>query len=231
MCDRTVWESQISALSDIARSMVVEWGPQHTSLAAMAEAALSAAPPKFALAGHSMGGRVAFEVYRRAPERVTHIAVMNTGVTPLAAGEAGAEEERGRRRLLAIARAGGIRPMAIEWLKGMLPPHRQGDGALTERIIQMFERKDADLFETQMLALLARPDARPVLGTIRCPALVLTGQDDIWSPPVRHREIADAIPGARLVLVPNSGHMSTMEQPDAVSCAMREWLALHPSSR
>ena len=225
MCDRTVWEHQLAALSDIADAHVVEWGPRHTSLVGMAEAALAEAPPKFALAGHSMGGRVAFEVFRKAPERITRIAVMNTGVTPLPAGEPGKEEERGRRRLLQIARTQGIRPMAEEWLKGMIPGHRQNDGALTGRIIEMFERKDADLFETQMLALLTRPDARPVLATIRCPALVLTGQDDIWSPPVRHQEIADAIgPSAQLVLVPQSGHMSTMEWPAEVAAAMRDWL-------
>jgi pimeloyl-ACP methyl ester carboxylesterase len=225
MCDWTVWEHQISALSDLADSQVMEWGPTHASLAGMAEATLAAAPEKFALAGHSMGGRVAFEVFRQAPERVTHIAVMNTGVTPLPAGEAGIEEERGRRRLLQLARDEGIRVMAQEWLKGMIPDHRQGDRDLTERIIQMFERKDADIFETQMLALLGRADARPLLSQIHCPALVLTGQDDIWSPPARHQEIADAIgPTATLVLVPKSGHMSTMEWPREVARALRVWL-------
>jgi pimeloyl-ACP methyl ester carboxylesterase len=226
MCDRAVWEPVLAALSDIAAPACMEWGPEHTSLGKMAEATLGAAPPRFALAGHSMGGRVAFEVYRRAPDRVTHIAVLNTGATPLPPGEAGAEEERGRRRLLQIAREQGVRAMATEWLKGMLPPFRQDDHALTESIIQMFERKDAGLFETQMLALLARPDARPVLGAIRCPALVLTGEDDVWSPPARHREIAEAIGASgRLVLIPRCGHMSTMEQPEAVSAALRAWLA------
>jgi pimeloyl-ACP methyl ester carboxylesterase len=226
MCDRTVWEYQISALADIAACTCIEWGPEHTSLGGMAEAALAQAPERFALAGHSMGGRVAFEVYRRAPERVTHLAVLNTGVTPLAEGPAGEEEVRGRRRLLQLAREQGMRPMAIEWLKGMIPPHRQDDAALVEAIIRMFERRDADQFEIQMLALIGRPDARPVLPAIRCPALVLTGQDDVWSPPERHREIAAGIGAhAGLVLVPASGHMSTMEQPEAVTEAFRSWLA------
>lgn len=226
MCDRAVWEPVMAALSDIASPICMEWGPEHTSLEKMAEATLRAAPPEFALAGHSMGGRVALEVYRRAPDRVTHIALLNTGAAPLPAGEAGAQEERGRRRLLEIARQQGVRAMAEEWLKGMLPPFRQQDRTLAESIIRMFERKDAGVFETQMLALLARPDARPVLGAIRAPALVLTGEDDSWSPPTRHREIADAIgPTARLVLIPRCGHMSTMEQPEAVGAAMRAWLA------
>ena len=224
MCDRDVWERQIAALSGLADPLVLQWDRSHDSIEAMAAAALAAAPERFALAGHSMGGRVAFEVYRRAPERVTHIALLNTAAAPLAGGEAGREEERGRRRLLAIARADGIRAMAVEWLKGMLPPYRVDDAALSERIIRMFERNDADVFEAQTVALLNRPDAAPVLKQIRCPALVLTGQDDRWSPPARHREMSEAIGHARLVLVPGSGHMSTMEQPEAVSRAMREWL-------
>jgi pimeloyl-ACP methyl ester carboxylesterase len=93
----------------------------------------------------------------------------------------------------------------------------------------MFSAKSPDLFEIQMKALLARPDAAPILGQIRCPALVLTGEDDIWSTPTRHREMAAAIPGAELVLIPKSGHMSTMERPAEVSAALREWLQ-HPIS-
>ena len=225
MCDRAVWDYHMAALADIASSTCMEWGPEHTSLVRMAEAALRAAPDRFALAGHSMGGRVAFEVYRQAPGRVTRLAVLNTGATPLPVGAAGEDEERGRRRLLQMARDQGIRAMAGEWLKGMLPPFRQDDRALTERIIEMFERKNADLFETQMLALLARPDARPVLAEIRCPALILTGEDDIWSPPVRHREMVEQIgAAATLALIPRCGHMSTMEQPQAVAAALRGWL-------
>ncbi len=215
----------MAALADVAACTCQEWSPEHTSLVGMAEATLRDAPERFALAGHSMGGRVAFEVYRAAPERVTHIAVLNTGVAPLAPGAPGEEEERGRRRLLALAREQGIRAMAGEWLKGMIPPHRQDDQRLVEEIIRMFERKNADIFETQMLALLGRPDARPVLPTIHCPALVLTGQDDVWSPPAAHQAMVDAIgPQAQLVLVPRSGHMSTMEQPEAVAAALGVWL-------
>jgi pimeloyl-ACP methyl ester carboxylesterase len=224
MCDHTVWDAQIDALSDVADARVIEWDMRHTSLERMAEAALAQAPERFALAGHSMGGRVAFEVYRLAPERVTRIAVMNTGVIPRAAGEAGVEEERGRRRLLDIAFKQGIRAMAMEWMKGMLPAHRRGDGELVEAIVRMFERKTPELFLVQQEALLARRDARPVLGTIRCPALVLTGGDDAWSTPAAHEAIAAGIGGAKLVIVPGSGHMSTMERPNEVATAMREWL-------
>lgn len=152
----------------------MEWTPEHNSILAMAEAVLRWAPPKFALAGHSMGGRVAFQVYRLAPERVTKIAVLNTGSDARPGGDAGVAEETGRRKLLSMARSQGMRTMAVEWLKGMLPPYRQDDIPLVEEIIQMFERKSPDLFEIQMLALLGRPNATPLLAEIQCPALVLT---------------------------------------------------------
>lgn len=224
MCDHTVWDAQIEALSDIAEGRSMEWGAEHTSLVKMAEAALAAAPEKFALAGHSMGGRVAFEVYRLAPERVTHLCVMDTGTAPLAAGEAGAEEKRGRRKMLDIAFKEGVRAMSKEWMKGMLPPYHLADAELVERITVMFERKTPEIFLTQQEALLGRLDARPVLPTIQCPTLVLTGEDDAWSPPARHEEIAAAIPGAKLEIIARSGHMTTMEQPEAVSAAMRNWV-------
>jgi len=211
-------------LADIADAVCMEWSPQHDSIVAMAEAVLRWAPPTFALAGHSMGGRVAFQILRLAPDRVTKLAVLNTGSDSRPAGEPGETEERNRRRLLAIARSQGMRPMAVEWLKGMIPPYRQSDTPLVEEILQMFERKSADMFEIQMLALLGRPNATPVLPQIQCPTLVLTGADDVWSPPARHAEIAKSIPHSELVLVPKCGHMSTMERPDEVTAAMRAWL-------
>lgn len=225
MCDRAVWEAQAQALSDIADGQVVEWDERHTSLTAMAEAVLESAFEKFALAGHSMGGRVAFEVYRRAPERITRLAVMNTGTAPLAFGEAGVSEKRDRMRLVDIAFQQGIQAMAREWLKGMIPPYRQNDEPLVSAIIQMFERKTPEIFLIQQEALLSRPDARPVLAQIACPTLVLTGADDQWSGPARHEEIAVGIAGSKLVIVPRCGHMSTMERPAELAAAMREWLS------
>jgi len=225
LCDQTVWKHQIAGLSDVADPVCIEWTSEHNSFLSMAEAVLRWAPPTFALAGHSMGGRVAFQVYRLAPERVTKIAVMNTGSEARPAGDPGAAEETGRRRLLEIARSEGMRAMAVEWLKGMIPPFRQSDTPLVEEIIAMFERKSPDLFETQMLALLGRPNATPLLSHILCPALVLTGFDDTWSPPGRHLEMAQAIRLSELVVIPKCGHMSTMERPEEVTAAMREWLA------
>ena len=203
----------------------MEWVPEHNSILAMAEAVLRWAPPRFALAGHSMGGRVAFQILRLAPDRVTKVALLNTGSDARLAGEAGEAEERARRRLLDMARSQGMRAMTVEWLKGMLPPYRQDDTALLEEIIGMFERKSPDLFEIQMGALLGRPNATPLLTEIHCPALVLTGRDDAWSTPARHLDMAQLIPKSELVLIPKCGHMSPMERPEEVTAAMRAWLA------
>ena len=223
LCDQSYWQDQIDALSDVAGCSCAAYGTLD-SLPAMAESVLRNAPEKFSLAGHSMGGRIALEVFRQAPERVKRLALFNTGATPRAAGALGDEEERGRRGLLEIARSQGMRAMALKWIPNMVAPARRSDTALTEAIVQMFERKNPQTFEAQMMALLNRPDATQLLPRISCPTLVLTGQEDAWSTPAAHQQIAAAIPNGRLVLVPGSGHMSTMERPAEVAEAMRGWL-------
>jgi pimeloyl-ACP methyl ester carboxylesterase len=223
LCDVEVWQDQIAALSDIATCSCLDWGSLN-SIAAMAELVLRTAPERFAMAGHSMGGRVAFQVYRMAPDRVTRIALLNTAVGPRPPGAAGEEEERKRYALLHVARTDGMRAMAMQWLPPMMHPDRMSDTALVESIVTMIERKSPDIFEAQIQALLGRPDASPVLGQIRCPALFLSGREDGWSPPARHADMAAAIPGSKLAIIPDSGHMSTMERPAAVSQAMRDWL-------
>ena len=224
LCDRTVWEGQIGALSDVAECMCAEYGALD-SLPAMAASVLRTAPPRFSLAGHSMGGRIAFEVFRQAPDRVSRIALLNTGAKPRPTGLAGEAEELGRRTLLAVARRQGMRAMATQWIPGMIAPDRLTDHELVEAITRMFERKTPDIFEAQMNALLARPDAFPLLATIRCPALMLSGREDGWSGPPAHEEMARAAPAGKLVVVPECGHMSPMERPAAVAEAMRVWLA------
>lgn len=222
LCDAAVWAPQMAALGRPAT--VAAYGLAD-SLGAMAEAALAVAPPgRFALAGHSMGGRVAFEVWRRAPERVERLALLDTNYPALAAGDAGEAERAGRLRLLALAREQGMRAMASDWARGMVHESRLG-GPVFEAVLDMFERRSPEVFEAQIRALLGRPDAGPLLPTITCPTLVLTGEQDAWSPPAPHRRMHEAIAGSRLVLVPECGHMSTMECPQAVNAAFTAWLA------
>ena len=170
-----------------------------------------------------MGGRIALEVLRRAPDRVAGIALLDTGIQPLAAGEAGQREVAGRQELVQLARDRGMAQMAARWVQGMIWGPRLHETALVAAVIEMFTRSSAETFAAQIRALIARPDASALLPGIRCPALVLCGEQDGWAPAERHREMAARIPDAQLVLVPECGHMSTLERPEAVTSALIDW--------
>lgn len=224
MCDATSWGS-VPAMLPSVDCRVIDHGTAD-SITQMAEQLLANAPERFALAGHSMGGRVALEVMRIAPHRVTHLGLLDTGHLPKPAGPVGDEEVRKRMALLAIARAQGVRAMAQEWVQGMVAPSRLGDQALIASILDMFERKNAKIFERQLHALIQRPDATPVLQQVKVPTLVLCGALDAWSPPTQHQAMADCIPGRPAVMaIAECGHMAMQEQPEAVAQAMRQWLS------
>jgi pimeloyl-ACP methyl ester carboxylesterase len=223
ICDQTVWQRQMDALSDVADCSCADYGALD-SLPAMAEAVLRTAPERFSVAGHSMGGRVALEIYRLAPNRVARIALFDTGYLPLASGEAGEEETRKRGELVTLAQSQGMRAMVAQWLPPMIHPSRINDTALGNSIIEMMSRKTPEIFAAQERALLSRPDASPVLEQIRCPALLLCGREDGWSGPAQHAAMSEKIKGSQLVIVPDCGHMPTMERPTAVSAALRELL-------
>jgi pimeloyl-ACP methyl ester carboxylesterase len=223
LCDDAVWASQAAALADIADVRVANNG-ETDSLGALAESIIAHAPPRFALAGHSMGGRIALEVARRAPERLIGFALLDTGYEALAPGEAGEREAAGRHALLATARREGMRAMARTWLQGMVYAPRLTDKELVEPILDMFERRTPDLFALQIKALLGRPDATSILPTLRCPTLVLCGREDAWAPPSRHDVMAKMIRHSTLEIIPDCGHMSTLERPQAVNQAFRRWL-------
>lgn len=223
MCDRAVWTETMAALPGGNPIDVSAYGDLDT-LGLMAARALDQAPPRFAAAGHSMGGRVALEMFRRAPERVAGIALLDTNYRPRPVGEAGAREEYERMELFALARRAGTRVMGEAWVKGMVHASRLADAGLIGAILDMFGRKTADTFAAQIRALLARPDAAALLRAIRCPALVLCGREDSWAPLARHEEMAAMIPGSRLAVVDRCGHMSPMERPEAVASALGEWL-------
>jgi len=224
LCDESVWQPLLPALPSSVAVQIARHGSAD-SLGAMAEAILAGAPPRFALAGHSMGGRVALEVCARAPERVTRLALLDTGYEGLAAGAAGEQERDGRLRLLGIARHDGMRAMGQDWARGMVLPARLNDVPLMEAILGMIERATPAVFDAQIRALLARPDRGALLATLAVPTLVLCGHEDRWSPLARHRALADQIPGSVLVDIADCGHMSPMEQPAAVGAALCAWLA------
>jgi len=229
VCDQTVWQQQIDALRDLADCTCAGYGSLD-SLPAMAEAVLQTAPERFSIVGHSMGGRIALEVYRLAPHRVARIAFLDTGYLPLPPGATGEEETRKRGELVELAKSQGMRAMLRQWLPPMIDSRRINDRALVNSITEMMSRKTPDIFAAQVRALLARPDASAVLEQIRCPVLVLTGREDSWATPAQHAAMAAKIAAARiagsqLVIVPDCGHMSMMERPAEVSAALRAWLA------
>jgi pimeloyl-ACP methyl ester carboxylesterase len=223
LCDRAVWQPQIDALSSRFDCIVPNYASL-TSLTAMAEHVLATAPSEtFAMAGHSMGGRVAFEVMRLAPQRVERVALLDTSYPSLPEGNEGELERSRRMALLQIARSQGMRVMGEAWASGMVHPTRLNT-PLFDSILDMIERNTPDMFAAQIHALLTRPDATPVLAEIRCPTLVLCGRDDVWSPLERHEEMHAAIAGSSLVVIEQCGHMSTMERADVVSQAFADWL-------
>ena len=223
MCDAAVWAPLQSELDAVGAVAIPRYADA-TSLGDMAARILAEAPPTFALAGHSMGGRVALEIARRAPGRVERIALLDTGCHARPEGPAGEEEKARRYALLALARTQGVRAMAREWVRPMIHPDRLTDRALIDAILDMFERRTAAEFAWQIEALLARPDATAVLRSLDCPALVLCGRDDGWSTPAQHEEMAALIRHAHLVVIEHCGHMATMERPREVAAELLAWL-------
>jgi pimeloyl-ACP methyl ester carboxylesterase len=224
MCNETSWDPILPALSAQATCQVVSHG-EADSLTQMAQQILDKAPAQFDLAGHSMGGRVALEVVRMAPERVRRLALLGTGYRAKEAGEAGEKEVQGRQALLDVAQNDSIRAMALAWVQNMVAPTRLTDAALIEAIVQMFERKSVDIFQRQIKALLSRRDATEVLRQVRVPTLVMAGEFDAWASPQQHQDIADLIPARPpMHMVVGSGHMMMMEKPVAVAALFLEWL-------
>jgi pimeloyl-ACP methyl ester carboxylesterase len=223
LCDATVWQEQVAALGN-ARSVHVAAHGLADSLEQMAAQILAAAPAAFALAGHSMGGRVALEVLRQAPARVTRLALLGTGHEGRAPGEKGERERLLRLGWIDLAQREGMLAVVRQSPLLMLHPAHGRSAALVATIEAMGVRAGVAQFEAQIHALLARPDCTTLLGRIRVPTLLLAGCEDNWSPLARHEEMAHLIAGSRLVAVPECGHMSTMEQPAAVTRALRDWL-------
>ena len=224
MCDHTVWDPLVPQLRTLHACTVVDHG-QADSLVQMASQILRDAPPQFCLAGHSMGARVGLEVLRLAPDRVAGVALLDTGYLPKLMGAAGEEEVGERMNLLQIAQEKGVRAMAHEWVQGMVHPDRLRDAALMEDILQMFDRKSADIFARQLRALIHRPDGSDVLARIGVPTLIACGRQDAWSPPAQHESMHKLVPHAQLHIYEEAGHMAPMEKPAAVAESILQWLA------
>jgi pimeloyl-ACP methyl ester carboxylesterase len=225
LCDASAWSAVASRLPGAFRAAVADYGDAHR-LDEMAARVLAAAPSRFSLAGHSMGGRVALEVVRLAPERVRRLALLDTGHRARPAGAAGEDEARRRMALVGLARERGMRAMGREWVRGMVHPARLDDAGLMDAILDMIDRSTPERYAAQVEALLARPDRGDLLRRVAVPTLVGCGRDDRWSPPDQHRELAALVVGARLAFFDDCGHMAPMERPDAVAAALTGWLSI-----
>jgi pimeloyl-ACP methyl ester carboxylesterase len=215
---RRVYEHQVEALQDIADIVVPELWHDDT-IGAMAETALAAAPPTFALCGFSMGGYVAFEIFRRAPTRVERIALIDTQAAP------DSPESRTRRQAFIeqtrLGRFHGVHPTLLPQI---IHPTRLKDAAVTQPILDMAKEIGGDGFVRQQQAILGRPDSRPLLVEIEVPAVVIVGRQDMATPLPRSQQMAADIANAQLVILEECGHVSPLERPAEVSAALRRWL-------
>jgi pimeloyl-ACP methyl ester carboxylesterase len=189
------------------------------NMGAIARRIVAEAPPRFALAGHSMGGYIAFEIMRQAPERVAKLALINTQARPDTP-----EATARRHSQMARARSGGYRAVLDELFAGFVHPSRREDTSLRQLVRDMGEDVGPEAFCRQQTAVMCRPDSRPTLAWIKCPTLVLSGDEDNTIPNSLSTEMANGIPGAKLVILQNCGHLPQPEQPEATADALTEWL-------
>ncbi len=215
-CDRHVWQAQIAGLADIAEVTVGDT-LKDDSIVLMASRVLDAAPERFAIAGFSMGGYVAMEIWRRAPERVTRLALVDTNA------RADSEEQAAlRRAAIATARSRGFEHVLRGSLRQLVAP--DCPEALFEEVVQMALRVSFGTYMDQQAAIIDRADSLETLGTVTVPAMVMVGEADALTPPRLAEEMVQALPGAVYEVIADAGHMAPMEQPEAVNTAFRRWL-------
>jgi pimeloyl-ACP methyl ester carboxylesterase len=217
-CSARLYAEQIPALWQCGPVIVADHR-RDDSMAAMGRRILAAAPPRFALVGLSMGGYVAFEIMRQAAGRVARLALLDTGARAEAP-----ERTAQRKPLLELARHGRFAEISDLQFPLLVHRSRHGDAALKAAVRAMNEETGAQAYLLQQQAIMSRPDSRPGLAAIACPTLVLVGDSDEATPPELAREIAAGIAGSRLVVVPDCGHLSTIERPQAVTNALLEWM-------
>lgn len=216
LCDAELWAHQVEHLADVVDAHVADLTGED-SVAGMARRVLAQAPERFSLAGLSLGGIVAFEILRREPERVTKLALLDTNAEPPRRDQLQEWDEQAR-----MAEAGRFEEFVErDWLPAVAGSH---DG-VADAARRMARRVGAPAFVRQLSAQAGRGDNRGTLAEISCRTLVLAGRQDPLCPPELQEEIADSIPRAALVIVEECGHLSSLEQPHAVTAVFRYWLS------
>ncbi len=217
-CTAEIYAAQLPALWRFGPVTVAS----HLAGASMGEIAaaiLADAPPRFALAGFSMGGYIAFEMLRQARDRVVALALLDTSARPDAP-----EAANKRRAAMTLTRQGKYALAVSQSFPNAVHPDHAGHAALKALHMRMAAANGPETYLRHQQAIIDRPDSRPDLAGIAVPTLVLVGDADAITMPEAAREMADGIAGARLVTVPGAGHLTLAEQPDAVTAAMVEWL-------
>lgn len=219
LCSARLYAPQVAALWPYGPVMVADHR-RDADMEAIATRILADAPPRFALAGLSMGGYIAFAILRQAPDRIAKLALLDTSARPDTP-----EQKETRQKFIAIAEAGKLAEVVDTLAPRFLHRDRRDDDTLNRLIRDMAADTGVDAFVRQEKAIMTRPDSRPLLAAIKCPTLVLVGEGDELTPPELAKEIAGGIAGSRLAVVPKCGHLSTIEQPEAVNAAMTDWLS------
>lgn len=219
LCSARLYAPQVSALWGYGPVMVTDHR-HDDDIRAVAGRILDSAPPRFALVGLSYGGYIAFEVVRQAANRVQKLALLDTSARPDTP-----EQSNMRHAQIAMVQEGRFDQIPALSIPRYLHASRQNDESMTSIVHAMAAETGPDAFIRQLKAIMSRPDSRPDLAQIRCLTLVLVGDGDVATPPDLGKEIATGIPGARLAVVANCGHLSTIEQPQAVNAALIDWLS------
>jgi pimeloyl-ACP methyl ester carboxylesterase len=218
-CDATSWREQLPALAARHFVHVSDVHFRFDTLPQMAEALLAESPGRLVLVGASMGGMLAMQAQAQAPERIAGIALLGTTAradTP--------ELLQLRSDAITLFEQGRMDEVLRANLPFAFHPAHAGGGDLVEQYLQMVRRAGPAALIRQNRAVMARSDRRPQLPRVACPTLVLCGEADLLTPPEHSREIAQAVPGARLEIVPGAGHMLTLEQPARVNALLLPWL-------
>jgi pimeloyl-ACP methyl ester carboxylesterase len=219
LCDAALWRHQVEYLQDLAEITVADLTLDST-IEAMADRVLSTAPRRFALAGLSMGGYVAQEILRQAPERVERLALIDTN-----ARADNEEQRKARRDLITLAEIGTFKGVTPRLLPNLVHPTRLSDPAVAGVVMDMAERVGQEAFKRQQEAIMGRKDGRGDLTAVSVPTLVLAGRQDLLCPPKVQEEMMAHLPNGKLVMVEDCGHLAPLERPNATTAVMRYWLA------
>lgn len=220
LCSGDLFAAQIAHFGGRHRCHVADHTTADT-MTGIARSILRHAPERFALAGLSMGGYIAFEMLRQAPDRITRLALLDTN-----ARADRPEQEKQRRVLIGAAQSIGTRAVQGMLLRYLIHTDRLADRDLTARVLLMGDGIGVNAFVRQQQAIMSRPDNRPFLAQIKCPTAIVVGAQDALTPVKVSEEMHAGLPGSVLEVIPNCGHLATMEAPDAVNEIMERWLAM-----